>query len=130
MLCHDAKESHTLPIYELNVLMTLLFTPCASLETEIFTFVKTFRKCFHIFFFSFLFFSSRPEIKPERAIHLRDKMVEMVRSRNRVIGTELGKELRCQGSIPDHFAMQAPRGPVPKEMHISPDCFFPAGSPR
>lgn len=32
MLCHNAKQPHTLPIYKLNVLMTLLFTPCPSLE--------------------------------------------------------------------------------------------------
>lgn len=70
------------------------------------------------------FFSSRLQIKPEQAIFLRGKELRNDGKSNKVIATELVKELRDHCSIACHFASQAPRDTIPKEIHVSPDCLF------
>lgn len=123
-LCLRVKEPHTLPIYKLNVLMTLLFyTLHFPEDVNIYICEDVYKVLSHISYF----FSSRLQVRAGNTF--RDKELRNDRKSNEVIATELVRELGCHCSVPCHFAMQAPMDTVTKETHVSPDCIFPSGFP-
>lgn len=121
MPCHSAKQPHALPIYKLNMLMHLLFTPC-TWDINIYVCEDIYKNTF-----TYLF-SLRPQIKPGLVRYLMGKEMRL----REVPPTELGKKLRYPCSILSiscHFAMRASRNRAPKRIPISPDCILLLGFP-